>query len=380
MDHRTLGVEEELLLVDPETREASPRAPQVLKYAAEHALPDAEDLDHELYRHQLETRTPPVTSLTDLRTHLLSRRAAAARAADGVGVRTAAAGAIPWGSAEPRTTRDDRYLSMVDTYGELARPGGTCGMHVHVAIGSDEEGVRVIDALRPWLPVLLAISANSPFYEGRDTGYASWRALAWGQWPSAGPTERFGSVAAYRQVGQALIDSGAARDEGMLYYDARLARSFPTVEVRIADVCTDPDDAVLVAALARGLVHRCAEPSFEPPDAAGRWRAEVVRAARWRAARQGLGGRLLDPLSGELRPARAVLELLLDTVRAPLEEYDDLDVVREGVARVLAEGGSVRQRAAYERSGGRLEDVVDDLVARTNPGTNPGTGVSADAG
>lgn len=365
MEPRTLGVEEELLLIDPASRTATPRAQQVLKYAAEHDLPDRADLDHELYRHQLETRTPPVTGLEELRTHLLRRRALAADAAAGVGLRTAAAGTIPLGHEEPRTTRDDRYLAMVDTYGELARPGGTCGMHVHVGISSDEEGVRVLDALRPWLPVLLAISANSPFHEGRDTGYASWRALAWGQWPSAGPTERFGSVEGYRQVGRALIDSGAARDEGMLYYDARLARDYPTVEVRIADVCTDPDDAVLVAALARALVHRYAEPGSEPADAATRWRSELVRAATWRAARVGLAGRLLEPLTAQLRPAREVLGLLLDTVRGPLEAAGDVERVREGMERVLGEGGSVRQRAAYERSG-RLEDVVDDLVARTN--------------
>lgn len=365
MESRTLGVEEELLLVDPTSRTASPRAQQVLKYAAEHDLPDREDLDHELYRHQLETRTPPAATLAELREHLLRRRALAAEAAAGVGLRTAASATIPLGGAEPRTTRDDRYLALVDAYGELARTGGTCGMHVHVEIASEEEGVRVLDALRPWLPVLLAISANSPFHAGRDTGYASWRTLAWGQLPSAGPTERFGSVAGYHRVGRSLIESGAARDEGMLYYDARLARRFPTVEVRIADVCTDPADAVLVAALARALVHHCAEPGAEPPGSAELWRAELVRAATWRAARAGLGGRLLDPLTARLRPAREVLGLLLDTVREPLAAYGDEAEVREGIERVLGEGGSVRQRAAYERSG-RLEDVVDDLVARTN--------------
>lgn len=370
MDTRTLGVEEELLLIDPESRTATPRAPQVLKYAAEHDLPDREDLDHELYRHQLETRTPPVASLDELHHHLLRRRALAAEAAAGVGLSTAAAGTVPLGREEPRTTRDDRYLAMVETYGELARPGGTCGMHVHVGISSDEEGVRVIDALRPWLPVLLAISANSPFHEGRDTGYASWRALAWGQWPSAGPTERFGSVAGYREVGRSLVDSGAARDEGMLYYDARLARRFPTVEVRIADVCTEPADAVLVAALARALVERYAAPGAEPPEAARRWRAEVVGAAKWRAAREGLGGRLLDPLTTRLRPAREVLDLLLETVGEPLAATGDDTAVRAGLERVLGESGSVRQRAAYERSG-RMEDVVDDLVVRTNLGDGP---------
>lgn len=361
MQRRTVGVEEELLLIEPETRAASPRSQQVLKYAAEHGLPTC-DLDHELYRHQLETRTPPVTTLADLRHHIVGGRRAAAEAARGAGLLTAACGATPLRSGEPRTTRDDRYLAMIDTFGEVARPGGTCAMHVHVEVASDDEGVQVIDSLRPWLPVLLAISANSPFYHGRDTRYASWRAQAWAHWPSAGPTERFGDAQTYRQVSRDLIASGAARDEGMLYFDARLSRRYPTVEVRIADVCTDPDDAVLIAALVRALVQRGAGDHGVGDD--GRWRSELVRAAQWRAARYGLAGRLLDPGTADLAPARQVLEQLVASVQEELD--DDIGLVREGVARVLAEGGSVRQRAAYERSGGSVTAVVDDLVERTN--------------
>ncbi|HWJ10959.1 MAG TPA: glutamate--cysteine ligase [Nocardioides sp.] len=361
MGLRTVGVEEELLLVDPETRMASPRSQQVLKYAAEHGLP-AGDLDHELFRHQLETRTPPVTTLADLREHIVNGRRAAANAATGAGLLTAACGATPLHSGEPRTTRDDRYLAMMETFGEVARPGGTCAMHVHVEVASDDEGVRVIDSLRPWLPVLLAISANSPFYRGRDTRYASWRAQAWAHWPSAGPTERFGDAETYHQVCRDLIASGAARDEGMLYFDARLSRTYPTVEVRVADVCTDPDDAVLVAALARALVQHGAD-SRDTADT-GIWRTELVRAAQWRAARYGLAGRLLDPDTAAPTPARAVLEKLVATVGEQLG--DDLEVVRDGVGRVLAESGSVRQRAAYERNGGSIAGVVDDLVRRTN--------------
>lgn len=366
---RTVGVEEELLLVDPQTRAAAQRSPQVLKYAAEHGVAAHDQLDHELFRHQVETRTRPAVDLADLRRDLVAGRRAAAAAAAGAELLTAATGAVPLAGEPPRTTRDDRYLAMVDTYGEVARPGGTCGMHVHVHVSSDEEGVAVIDAITPWLPVVLAISANSPFLDGRDTGYASWRSHSWSQWPSAGPVEHFGSVATYREVTRRLIASGAAIDEGMLYFDARLARAHPTVEVRITDVCTDPDDAVLVAALVRALVAHAADGAGtvgERADESGPWRAELLRAARWRAARYGLGDRLLDPVSGETRPAREVLEHLLAAVRDPLEEHGDAGLVHDAIARVLSEGGSVRQRAAYERSGGSVAAVVDDLVQRTN--------------
>jgi carboxylate-amine ligase len=363
MDRRTMGVEEELILVDPESRAAAPRAEQVLRQAAEHDLDPLEELDHELFAHQLETRTPPVSDAGELRAHLVRLRRRAARAAERAGVLTAASGAVPLPGGPPRTTRDDRYLTMVETYGEVARPGGTCGQHVHVRVDDDEDGVRAIDALAPWLPVLLAISANSPFYHGRDTHYASWRSQAWSQWPSAGPTEAFGSAAAYHAVSRRIIASGAAMDPGMLYFDARLSAHQPTVEVRIGDVCTDPDDATIVAVLVRALV--CTELDGAGLGAGG-WRPELLRAARWRAARYGLTDRLLDPVTGSLAPAREVVESLLGRVGDQLDAYGDTELVRSGVPRLLAEGGATRQRAAYERSGASIPAVVDDLVRRTN--------------
>lgn len=365
MDPRTVGVEEELLLVDPETRTGSPHSQQVLKYWAEHhPASGTEPLDHELFRHQIETRTPPVTDLADLHKELLRSRQAVAEAAQAVGLVTIASGTLPLPGGAPQTTRDDRYLDMMDRYGEIARPGGTCGMHVHIGIDSEEEGVAVIDDLVAWLPAVLAISANSPFFHGRDTRYASWRSQVWAQWPSAGPTEPFRSVEGYREVSRRLIASGAARDVGMLYFDARLSQANPTVEVRISDVCTDPDDAVLIAALVRGLVTR--DRTARPPVDRALWRTEMIRAAQWRAARYGLSDRLLDPMTAEPAPARAVLEELVDAIRDQLEATGDLDLVEEGIRRVLADGGSTRQRAAYERSGGDMRAVVDDLVRRTN--------------
>ncbi|UMG94498.1 glutamate-cysteine ligase family protein [Nocardioides sp. TF02-7] len=229
--------------------------------------------------------------------------------------------------------------------------------------------MAVIDRIAPWLPVLLAVSANSPFYLGRDTAYASWRSQVWARWPSAGPTERFGSVEGYREVGRRLIATGAARDAGMLYFDARLSADHPTVEVRVADVCTSVDDGVLVAALVRALVAHAAEQGSGPQGTADDppWRSELLRAAHWRAARQGLTGALVSPLTGELAPAREVLDSLVTEVRDQLEAYRDLALAEDGVQRVLAGGGATRQRAAYERSGGELTAVVDDLVERTDP-------------
>jgi carboxylate-amine ligase len=149
----------------------------------------------------------------------------------------------------------------------------------------------------------------------------------------------------------------------MLYYDARLSADNPTVEVRIADVCTDPDDALIIAAVVRGLVQTAAAEwaADQPPR---QWRTEVLRATAWRASRYGLAGTLVSPEARERRPAREVLASVVDRTREVLEAGGDLDRVTDGFERLLGATGAVRQRAAYERTGS-LEGVVADLVRRT---------------
>ena len=149
----------------------------------------------------------------------------------------------------------------------------------------------------------------------------------------------------------------------MLYFDARLATGQPTVEIRIADVCTDPDDAVLLAALGRALVARAAADWAQGKPSPG-WRSESLRAAQWRAARYGVSAHLVDPAGAGLVPAGEALEALLQYARPELERAGDVALVRAGVARVQAGGGATAQRAAYERSGDLVE-VVRDLVERT---------------
>jgi carboxylate-amine ligase len=366
---RTLGIEEELLLLDPGTRAVAPGSAEVLKRFREHGRgrrlyrAASDEVDQELFRHQLETRTDPTTSAADAFAQLVTARRTAGEAARATGLATGACGTVPLAGDQASVSPDDRYRDMVDTYGEVARTGGTCGMHVHVGIDSDEQGVAAIDRIAPWLPALLAVSANSPFADGRDTGYASWRAQVWTRWPSAGPTEAFGDVAGYRAACRMLLDSGAARDEGMLYFDARLSTGQPTLEVRVCDVCTDPADALLVAVLVRGLVETAVRDEAEgrprPP-----WRAEALRAAHWRASRFGVSDRLVHPGERELRPARDVLDALVAAVEPALAEAGDLDRVTARLERVVHEGGATRQRAAHERSGD-VAGVVDDLIQRT---------------
>jgi carboxylate-amine ligase len=158
-----------------------------------------------------------------------------------------------------------------------------------------------------------------------------------------------------------MIASGAARDPGMLYFDARLSEGQPTLEVRVLDAVTDPEDVGMLTALVRALVETAAD---DWPEGLPVWRAEELRAARWRASRYGLAGHLLDPVTHALRPAREVLTRLVELISGRLDGNGDTERVVAGVDRVLGGTGATRQRAAYERTGS-LQDVVDDVLART---------------
>ena len=209
-----------------------------------------------------------------------------------------------------------------------------------------------------------AISSNSPFWHGRDSGYASYRSLVWGRWPSAGPTEPFGSVAAYEQTVEALIATGAVVDRGNLYFDARPSERYPTVEIRAADVCLHPDDAVLLGGLARGLVSTLSRAWHEEQELAP-VRVALLRTAHWRAAREGLGGRLQHPLTHRPVPAAEALNTLLDFVAPALDETGDRIVVGTLVEQVLHRGtGAARQRQAFHRRAS-LADVARMAIKET---------------
>ncbi|MFG2086575.1 MULTISPECIES: glutamate--cysteine ligase [unclassified Spirillospora] len=369
MDPRTFGVEEELLLVDPRTGAPQSISGSVIRYAQRHdelfltGGRRSKPLEAELQREQLETATPVCTSLGELSDHIRSARLAAAQSAAGVGVAVAALATSPV-VVRPSLTPSDRYLRMADVYGCSAEEQLTCGCHVHVGIESPDEGVAVLDRIRPWLPPLLALSANSPFWQGADTGYDSWRHQVWGRWPSSGPTELFGSAQAYRATVDALLATGALVDEGMIYFDARLSRHYPTVEIRVPDVCLYAGDAVLMAALVRALVDTAAAAWHrgEPPDPV---RADLMRLAMWRAGRSGLHGDLVHPSTRRAAPAREVVDALLDHLAPALDRSGDLKSVTSMLQDLLERGnGAQVQRAVHARTRD-LTAVVTAAADRT---------------
>jgi carboxylate-amine ligase len=258
------------------------------------------------------------------------------------------------------------YLRLEHEYELVSREQVLCGCHVHVGITDPEVAIAVMNRIRPWLPVLLALSANSPFWHGEDSGYASFRTETWRRWPLAGPPDAFSSRAEYDQLVETLLAVQAIDDPARLYWDIRPSAKFATLEFRVADAGLTVDDTVTIAGLVRALVGTCHREVVEGHPAPS-LRMELLRAAAWRAARYGLGGTLIDPGGRRSRPANDVVERLLEYVGPALSGWGDWDEIRDAVKRIEENGtGAVRQRAVYEATGS-LEDVVDFLVAQTAP-------------
>lgn len=367
---RTVGVEEELLLVD--ASEGRPRsvAGRVLRAAEPEPEVQARtgpggSLDNELQQQQLETDTPPRIEMAELDADVREWRDKAIAAARQEGARVLATGTSPM-SAEPNIVHTARFEHMVEHFGITTSEQLTCGCHVHVSVRSEDEGVGVLDRIRTWLPCLLAISANSPFWRGVDTRYASFRSQAMIRWPTAGPSDVFGSAENYHQLIDDMVSSGVLMDEGMVYFDTRLSHRYPTVEIRVADVCLDARDTVLLAALCRGLVETAAahwNDGAAPPSVP----TSMLRLAMWQAGRHGVEGDLLDPTTCRPRQADEVLDQMVEHIRPALRDCGDETLVDQRLARVLARGsGATRQRSVLERTG-QITDVIAD-VARVTAG------------
>lgn len=358
---RTVGVEEELLLVDARTGKPRAVSGRVLLSAKLHHR--ADKLQKELQEQMLETGSEPCADMQELDAELRELRSTALDEAREAGAQAVATGTSPL-PGRPRLSRTERYERLAKQFGQTARENLTCGCHVHVSVDSDDEAIGVMDRIRVWLPVLLALSANSPFWQGKDTDYASFRSQVISRWPTAGPPDLFGTGRAYREHIEAMLATGVMLDEAMVYTDARPSHHLPTIEVRSADVCADVRDTVLMAALARGLVETAAREwasDVPAPDVS----TALLRLATWRAGRTGLEGELIDPVGLRPRPAREVVDTLLEHVGDALRDAGDEDLVDQGLRRLLANGnGAMLQRSTYDRTG-QATDVVAELAKAT---------------
>ena len=358
----TLGVEEEFHLLDPVDGGLVPGAVDVVSEAAAAGGPDVEP---ELLQSTVETATPVCRSLDEVRASVVAARRSLLAAAAEVGLRVAACGTVPdSGRRLPGIFPKRRYEELAEEYQQVAREQMVCACQVQVGVPDRELAVALLPRVQPWLPVLLALSVSSPYFDRRDTGYGSYRTQVWSRWPTAGPASSYGSAAAYDSAVSALVSSGVIRDAGMIYFDVRPSARYPTVEVRIADSCPLVDDVMLLAALGRALVATEAARvgSGSPPPSI---RCEMLRAASWRASRSGMTGDLIDPFTASPVPAGELLARLVDHVSGALSRFGDAGVVAALLADRAERGTSAdRQRVAHARRGD-LRDVVSSVVTET---------------
>ncbi|NUW37168.1 glutamate--cysteine ligase [Nonomuraea sp. SMC257] len=352
----TLGIEEEFYIVDAATRAPVP--------AAETVLSAVDQLDisvtGELTPMQIELKTPVCGNLTTAALALIRGRRILAKIAAQHGWKILASATPPLGDVPPPPLRDiPRYSALFDRFGALLEEQGTCGLHVHVGVSNIEDAVRVCGYLRPWLSYLLAISANSPFHLGRDTCYASWRAIIAGRWPTITAPPVMSDHAEFSTTVRQFQRHGVALDASGVYWWARPSVAFSTVEVRIADSQPTVADTMLIAALARALVlealHDIRTGAMPPhlDDA-------KVNGMIWRAAREGLEGMIIDAGTDEVAPAFTLIRRLCSRLRPHLEKAGDWRTVECLLDRLHRLGSSAqRQRVAAQRGG--LRSTVDSL-------------------
>jgi carboxylate-amine ligase len=355
----TIGAEEEYLLADALSGALVPRARAAVPAASE-ILGDA--VTPELNLCQIEVGTPVCQTLDELGRSLSSLRRQLAAACRPLGLMPLASGTHPFSPWQDQAIdrSNDRYAHMEERYQIVARQQIICGYHVHITVETPSVRVEVMNRARPWLPLLLALSANSPYWQGTDSGYASYRTQVWQRWPMAGMPPSLDGPEAFDDLVAGLIRSGAIDDATHLYWYVRPSARYPTLEFRVCDVCLEPGDAITLAGLLRALVWTCEAASRDgrvgTPGAASVSEDYQLRAAVWRAARYGLEGLLVDPETGLAGPAAEVIRSAVSHLEAGLDAHGDLAEVGDGVERILSRGNGAmwQRRVAGEMGQHRL--------------------------
>jgi carboxylate-amine ligase len=366
----TLGIEEEYLLVDPETRDLIHEAPPGLLEACEAAL--GSQVTTEFLQSQIEVGTRVCSTLPEARAELVRLRRTVSETAAHHGLAIIAASSHPFAHwDEQLTTPKPRYRELAIDLQEVARRLVISGMHVHVAIEDPNLRIDLMSQATYFLPHLLALSTSSPFWQGHRTGLMSYRVAVWDELPRTGIPEAFESHDEFQRHVDTLVRVGLIEDATRIWWDLRPNARFPTLEMRITDVCTELEDAVCIAAIYRcwlRMLYRLRRDNQ-------RWRrysSMLISENRWLAQRYGFDKGLVDFGRGELVPYPELLDDIVEMVRQDAEHFGCLAEV-EHSRRILERGTSAhRQLQVYDeaRSAGSSEEqalraVVDLLRQET---------------
>lgn len=361
----TIGIEEEYQIIDPKTRELKSLISQMIQ-----AQTDLEqiDLQSELHQSVVEVATGICETTEEARANVIKDRKAAADVADRIGASIAAASTHPFSRWQDQTISSDaRYTNLVNDLQDMARANLIFGMHVHVGVPDHEEAIQIFNQARYFLPHLLALSTSSPFFNGRRTGLKSYRAMVFRRMPRTGIPDRFESYGEFERFVEGLVKTNCIDDGRRIWWDIRPHPSYSTLEFRICDLPTTVDEVVAIAGIIQAIVAKLAK-LYRSNLSFGVHRTAVMNENKWRAARYGVGGKLVDFGKQREVPFSDLIEELLlfvDDVVDDLGSREDLQTLR----RICREGTSAdRQLARFEASGESLEAVVDLILEETMQG------------
>ena len=369
----SIGIEEEYLLVDLDTRDLVSEPPKALIDEFETNL--GRRFSREFLRTQLEVGTAVCNSIQDARAELSHLRGTVAEIARGHGLAPIAASTHPFAQWRAQKHTDKlRYRVLHEDMQVVAQRLLICGMHVHVGIEEDDLRIDILNQVSYFLPHLLALSTSSPFWEGTETGLKSYRLCVFDELPRTGLPERFESYGEFRRTVDLMISAKLIEDSTKLWWDVRPSARFPTVEMRITDVCTRLEDAVCCAALYRCICRML----YRLRRDNQRWRVYapiLVNENRWRAQRYGVDRGMVDFGQGEIVPFSDLAEELLVLLDEDMEHFDCEDEVKHA-RRIIKRGTSSHQQVATYRQAREdgatheeaLRDVVDWLVEATVAG------------
>ncbi len=366
----TIGIEEEYLLVDKETRDVASDPPEALFKDCQKRIKGL--VAHEFLKAQIEVNTEVAANVTELRKNLAELRTAVVEVAEEYGLAPIAAATHPFSHWHDQGHTDrERYNVIAVDLQTVVRRLMTCGMHVHVGIDDDELRIDLLNQVSYFLPHLLAFSTSSPFWNGEDTGLKSYRLSVFDELPRTGIPNVFESWPEYQRHVDALVNAGLIEDATKLWWDVRPSNRYPTLEMRITDVCTRIDDAVTIAALFACILRML----YRLKKTNQRWRqyaSMLIEENRWRAQRYGLDEGLVDFGRGEIIPCTALLDEIIALVGEDaralgcVEEIDHLrTIIKKGTSshRQLATYAKAMDKGASQHDA--LVGVVDMLIEET---------------